>query len=139
MSNSEESAIKREASGGTVSAPMFRGYNELAVHVADPSTASRFYTDVLGCSLVRSEEDCVEVTNGALRLFLLRDPSQAHDLVVPSFDVPDREAALVHLKASGCRFVAIGPHAPGGVYARDTFGVVFDVIERPSTAGDMKA
>jgi hypothetical protein len=29
----------------------------------------------------------IEVTNGALRLFLLRDPAPTHDVVVPSFDV----------------------------------------------------
>lgn len=114
---------------------MFRGNNELAVHVAIPAAAARFYTDVLGCTLVRSDEDCIELTSGGLRLFLLRDPSPTHDVVVPSFDVPDREAALAHLKASGCTFVPIGPHAPEGVYVRDPFGVIFDVIERPRPPG----
>ena len=55
-----------------------------------------------------------------------------HVAVVPSFDVPDRAAALERLQAAGCTLVPIGPHAPGEHYVRDPFGVVFDVIERRS-------
>lgn len=113
---------------------VFRGNNELALHVPDPATASRFYVGILGCTMVRSESDCVELVSGALRLFLLRDPAPTHDAVVPSFDVPDRAAALSRLEAAGCTFVPIGPHAPEGVYVRDPFGVIFDVVERPDIA-----
>jgi hypothetical protein len=60
----------------------------------------------------------------------LRDPERTYDAVVPSFDVPDRAAALARLRAAGCTFVPVGPHAPGEVYVKDPFGVVFDVIER---------
>jgi len=49
---------------------------------------------------------------------------------VPSFDVPDRDAALAALERAGCRLIPIGPHAPDGVYVQDPFGAVFDVIER---------
>ena len=49
----------------------FRGNNELALHVPDPATAVAFYVDVLGCTEVSRTPDCIEVTNGALRLFLL--------------------------------------------------------------------
>ena len=110
--------------------PAFRGNNELALHVADPAAAAEFYTRVLGGTLVDRTTDCIEVVSGALRLFLLRDPAPTHDRVVPSFDVPDRAAAIERLRAAGCTFVPIGPHAPGGVYVRDPFGVIFDVIER---------
>ena len=109
----------------------FRGNNELALHVADPVAAAGFDTNVLGCTLISTDEDCIELRSGSLRLFLLRDPSRTHDAVVPSFDVPDRAAALAHLEAAGCTFIPIGPHAPGGVYVRDPFGVIFDVVERP--------
>jgi hypothetical protein len=70
------------------------------------------------------------LTNGALRLYLLRDPVRTHDAVVPSFDVTDRAAALARLQSAGCTLVPIGPHAPGEFYVRDPNGVVFDVIER---------
>ena len=70
------------------------------------------------------------MTNGALRLYLLRDPARAHDAVIPSFDVPDRAAALAKLRAAGCRLIPIGPHAPDGFYVQDPHGVVFDLIER---------
>ena len=110
----------------------FVGNNELALHVSDPSAAERFYTDILGCMVVDRTPDCISLTNGALRLYLLRDPVRTHDAVVPSFDVPDRAAALARLQAAGCRLVPIGPHAPGEFYVQDPQGVVFDVIERGS-------
>ena len=108
----------------------FTANNELALHVPDPAAAESFYTEVLGCVVVDRTPDCISLTNGMLRLYLLRDPVRTHDAVVPSFDVPDRAAALARLAAAGCRFVPIGPHAPGEVYVQDPFGVIFDVIER---------
>lgn len=108
----------------------FSANNELALHVADPASAERFYTDTLGCVVVDRSPDCISLTNGALRLYLLRDPERSHDAVVPSFDVSDRARALERLKAAGCSLVPIGPHAPGECYVRDPHGIVFDVIER---------
>jgi hypothetical protein len=61
----------------------------------------------------------------------LRDPKPSHEPVVPSFDVPNRAAALASLQVAGCTLVPIGPHAPGEHYLRDPHGVLFDVIERP--------
>lgn len=108
----------------------FTANNELALHVPDPIAAERFYTAVLGCTVVDRTPDCISLTSGLLRLYLLRDPVRTHDAVVPSFDVSDRAAALTQLQAAGCTLVPIGPHAPGGVYVQDPFGVVFDLIER---------
>lgn len=108
----------------------FSGNNELALHVADPSAAEAFYTGTLGCTMVNRTPDCIELTSGALRLYLLRDPVPTHDAVVPSFDVPDRAAALTRLQAAGCTLVPIGPHAPGDFYVQDPHGIVFDVIAR---------
>ena len=112
----------------------FRANNELALHVPDPASAVVFYVDVLGCTVASRSPDCIEVTSGALRLFLLRDPMPAHDVVVPSFEIPDRAAALRALVSAGCTLVPIGPHSPDGVYVRDPHGVLFDLIERPSAA-----
>ena len=108
----------------------FRANNELALHVPDPAAAARFYERVLGGVVADRTADWIEVRSGALRLFLVRDPVPTHDVVVPSFDVPSRTAALERLQAAGCTLVPIGPHAPDGVYIRDPFGVLFDVIER---------
>jgi catechol 2,3-dioxygenase-like lactoylglutathione lyase family enzyme len=110
--------------------PNFRANNELALHVPDPEAAAAFYVNVLGGTRQSTSADCIEIANGALRLFLLRDPVPTHDVVVPSFDVPDRAEALRGLVAAGCTLIPIGPHSPDGVYVRDPFGVVFDVIER---------
>ena len=119
--------------------PPFRGNNELALHVADPEAAAAFYEQVLGGKVVERTPDCIEVRSGALRLFMLRDPAPTHDVVVPSFDVPDRAAALKHLQAAGCTLIAIGPHAPDGFYVRDPFGAIFDVIERKPFVFDAPA
>ena len=112
----------------------FRANDELALHVADPAAAAAFYVGVLGCRVTDRSPDCISLANGALRLYLLRDPERTHDAVVPSFDVPDRAAALAALQAAGCTLIPIGPHAPDGVYVRDPFGVVFDLVERPVDA-----
>ena len=110
--------------------PQFSANNELALHVPDPAAAESFYVGVLGCVVFDRSPDCISLSNGALRLYLLRDPARTHDAVVPSFDVRDRAAAIATLQAAGCSLVPIGPHAPGGFYLQDPFGVVFDVVER---------
>jgi catechol 2,3-dioxygenase-like lactoylglutathione lyase family enzyme len=122
-----------DSRGVMMSSPStFAANNELALHVADPAAAERFYVGVLGCELVRRTPNCVALRSGALRLYLLRDPAPGHEAVVPSFDVPDRPAALAALEAAGCTLVPIGPHAPGEYYVRDPHGVLFDVVERPA-------
>lgn len=108
----------------------FAANNELAIHVADPETAAAFYVNVLGCLIFARDPDCISLSNGQLRLYLVRDPVRTHDAVVPSFDVPNRDAALKKLLAAGCTLTPIGPHSPGGMYVRDPFGVIFDVIQR---------
>jgi catechol 2,3-dioxygenase-like lactoylglutathione lyase family enzyme len=111
--------------------PAFVANNEVALHVADIAAAESFYVRVLGCAVVSRTDECIALRNGALRLYLLRDPAPAHEAVVPSFDVPSRADALRALQAEGCTLVPVGPHAPGEHYLRDPFGVLFDVIERP--------
>jgi len=109
---------------------IFSANNELALHVPDPAAAERFYTETLGCVVTDRTPDCISLRNGALRLYLLRDPVRTHDAVIPSFDVADRAAALTQLQVAGCTLVPIGPHAPDGYYVRDPYGVIFDLIER---------
>lgn len=108
----------------------FAANNELALHVPDPAAAESFYTEVLGCVVTDRTPDCISLRSGALRLYLLRDPARTHDAVVPSFDVPDRAAAIAMLRDAGCTLVPIGPHAPDDFYLRDPSGVIFDVVER---------
>jgi catechol 2,3-dioxygenase-like lactoylglutathione lyase family enzyme len=108
----------------------FHANNELALHVADPARAAEFYVQCCGGVVADRTPDRIEVVSGSLRLFLLRDAAPTHDRVVPSFDVPDRAAALERLRNAGCTFVPIGPHAPNDVYVRDPSGVIFDVVAR---------
>lgn len=108
----------------------FVANNELALHVADPASAEKFYTEVLGCVVFNRAPDCISLTNGALKLYLLRDPAPTHDAIVPSFSVTNRAAALARLQSAGCALVPIGPHSPGESYVKDPHGIVFDVVER---------
>ena len=118
------------ASGGKPVPVAFVANNELALHVADPAAAEKFYTEVLGCVVFDRKPDCVSLTNGALKLYLLRDPAPTHDAVIPSFSVKNRATALARLQSEGCALVPIGPHAAGEFYVKDPYGIVFDVVER---------
>src|SRR6476469_964228 len=109
---------------------LFSATHELAFHVPNPEAAEEFYTRILGCTVVERSPDFISLTNGALRVYLVRDPERTHLGAVPSFEVHDRGAALVELQAVGCVLVPIGPHAPGEYYVRDPNGIVFDVVER---------
>jgi histidine triad (HIT) family protein len=115
-------------------AQQFTANDELALHVPDPAAAESFYVDTLGCVVFDRAPDCISLKNGALRMYLLRDPHPSHEQVVPSFDVKNRAEALARLQAAGCSLVPIGPHAPGEHYVRDPFGILFDVVERRTPA-----
>lgn len=125
-----EGYIAALASGGKPAAVNFVANNELALHVADPTIAEKFYTEVLGCAVFNRAPDCISLTNGALKLYLIRDPAPTHDAVILSFSVTNHATALARLQSAGCTLVPIGPHAPGKSYVRDPHGVVFDVVER---------
>jgi catechol 2,3-dioxygenase-like lactoylglutathione lyase family enzyme len=127
-----EGYIAALKTGGKPVPVNFVANNELALHVADPEAAEKFYTEVLGCAVFNRAQDCISLTNGALKLYLLRDPAPTHDTVIPSFSVTNRAAALARLQAAGCALVPVGPHAPGESYVKDPQGIVFDVVERPT-------
>ena len=118
------------ASGGKPVPVSFVANNELALHVTDPAAAEKFYTEVLGCVVFNRAPNCISLTNGALKLYLLRDPAPTHDAVIPSFSVANRAAALARLQSAGCALVPIGPHAPGEFYVKAPHGIIFDVVER---------
>jgi catechol 2,3-dioxygenase-like lactoylglutathione lyase family enzyme len=125
-----EGYIAALKTGGKPVPVNFVANNELALHVADPAAAEKFYTEVLGCVVFNRAPDCISLTNGALKLYLLRDPAPTHDAVIPSLSVTNRAGALARLQSAGCSLVPIGPHAPAGFYVRDPHGIVFDVVER---------
>ena len=110
------------------SAVSFRSNCEIAIHVPDLARAEAFYAGVLGFRLVGRTADQLEFDTGALRLYVNRD-ADALRTYIPSIDVPDYAAARRHLLAAGCQTVPVGMHA-GGVYFRDPFGFVFDIVER---------
>jgi catechol 2,3-dioxygenase-like lactoylglutathione lyase family enzyme len=125
-----EGYIAALATGGKPVPVNFVANNELALHVPDIAAAEKFYVEVLGCTVTKRAADCISLTSGPLKLFLLLDPARTHDRVVPSFSVKNRALAIARLQSAGCTLVPIGPHAPGQSYVKDPHGVVFDVVER---------
>ena len=104
----------------------FTSNTEVAIHVPDLEVARAFYVDVLGFRLATMTADYLELDSGALRLYVNRDEDNVRSFI-PSFDVPNLAADKEHLDAAGCETVHL---ANGGVYFKDPFGLVFDIIQR---------
>jgi catechol 2,3-dioxygenase-like lactoylglutathione lyase family enzyme len=116
------------AGNGTDSRLTFASNGDIAVHVSSLEKAEHFYGQVLGFKLVGKTGRQLEFDAGKLRLYVNLDsrPLASH---VPSFEVPDREAARQYLESAGCKAVHINAH-PGLYYMRDPFGLLFDIAER---------
>lgn len=117
--------------GAAAAQVAFRSNNEIAIHVPDLTKAEAFYTGVLGCRVLAKTEDHLELETGALRLYVTQDADSLRSYI-PSFDVPDLDAAKAHLKTAGCSTI---PLPSGGVYFQDPFGFAFDLIERELPRG----
>jgi histidine triad (HIT) family protein len=57
----------------------FSANNELALHVPDLAAAESFYVNTLGCVVFDRTPDCISLKNGALRMYLLREPRPMHE------------------------------------------------------------
>lgn len=110
--------------------PMFRSNREIAIHAPDLDRAEGFYVGILGFQLLSRSTDQLVIDTGELRLYVNRDAFTSISYI-PSFDVPDHEAARQELLAAGCKTFKSGAH-PDAVYFVDPFGFVFDIIERRS-------
>jgi catechol 2,3-dioxygenase-like lactoylglutathione lyase family enzyme len=104
----------------------FTSNTEVAIHVPNLDEARAFYVGVLGFRLMTMTADYLELDSGALRLYVNRDEKNLRSFI-PSFDVPDLAAAKEHLASAGCDTVQLDS---GGVYFKDPFGLVFDIIQR---------
>jgi catechol 2,3-dioxygenase-like lactoylglutathione lyase family enzyme len=109
---------------------VFVAGNELALHVADPAKAEKFYTQELGCAVVSRGPRGATLTNGALKFCIVGDPVPAVNAVIPCFSVTNRAAALTRLQSAGCALVRIGPNTPAKTYVKDPNGIVFELVER---------
>jgi len=99
---------------------------KVAIHVPDLKVARAFYERVMGFRMVARTADCLELDSGVLRLYVNWDEKNVHSFV-PSFNVPELASANKHLTEAGCETVEL---ESGGVYFKDPFGLVFDIIQR---------
>jgi catechol 2,3-dioxygenase-like lactoylglutathione lyase family enzyme len=104
----------------------FKSNAEVAIHVPDLDVARAFYEGVLGFRMVSRTADYLELDSGALRLYVNRDEKDIRSFI-PSLDVPNLTAAKEHLANARCETVAL---ESGGMYFKDPFGLVFDIIQR---------
>jgi catechol 2,3-dioxygenase-like lactoylglutathione lyase family enzyme len=112
---------------------VFRSNSEIAIHVTDLAQAEAFYGGVLGFQVIARNDEQLEFDTGALRLYVNRDETLRS--YIPSFDVPDLEAAKRHLEAAGCK-TAMRASETGVTYYLDSFGFAFDIVERHRLAND---
>jgi catechol 2,3-dioxygenase-like lactoylglutathione lyase family enzyme len=105
----------------------FRTNLDIAVHVSDLAQAEAFYGDVLGFRLVSKSDEHLEYDSGALRLYI--NCCEPGSSFIPSLDVNDLQGASQYLQNAGCTLI---PLPGGGMYVRDPFGLLIDLIERPT-------
>lgn len=117
--------------GAAAAQVAFRSANEITIHVPDLAQAEAFYAGVMGGRVLAKTDDSLELETGALRLFVTRDPDSLRPYI-PSYEVPDLDAAKAHLKTAGCTTIEL---PSGGVYFQDPFGFAFDLIERSFPRG----
>ena len=108
--------------------PRFQSSRDVAIHVPDLTRAEAFYCGVLGLELRRRSPDQLVIETGTFTLWVNRDDERRSGFI-PSFDVPNREAARLALEAAGAKPLSGTEHAHG-FYVADPFGFTIDVIER---------
>ncbi len=104
----------------------FRTNTDVNIYISDLAKAEEFYGDTMGFRQVSKSKDHLEYDSGALRLNIhCGDPSR---LFIPSIDVNDLAGASQYLENAGCILIQL---PGGGLYFRDPFGLLFELVERP--------
>lgn len=102
----------------------FRSNNCVSVHLPDLRKAEAFYSGVLGFRLLAKTAAQLEYDTGRFLLYINKAATVRPP--IPSFTVINAAAAKAHLESSGCEIVE---DRGGGLYFKDPFGMVYDVIE----------
>ena len=107
--------------------PVFRANHEVAVHVTDLEEARRFYQGLLGFHLVEEGEDGLVFDAGPFHLYVI--PHSEAICPILSMDVDDLETARARLAEGGAEVVR---ETEDGLDFEDPFGILWDVVRRPS-------
>ena len=102
----------------------FRSNNCVSVHLPDLRKAEAFYSGVLGFRLLSKTASQLEYDTGRFLLFVNKGAKARPP--IPSFTVINAAAAKSHLESNGCEVIE---DRKGGLYFKDPFGMVYDVIE----------
>ena len=107
--------------------PVFNATSCIAIHLPDLDKAAAFYSGVLGFEIVGRSDSELELSAGPLMLYVNKDLSAKRGFI-PSVETTNFDEARAQLLAAGCTVVhEYGP--PRGMYFRDPFGQLMDVIE----------
>lgn len=104
--------------------PEFTGNTSIAIRVNDLNIAKKFYAENLGLKIVYQTSEMLVFDTGSFQLFVEKD-DHAHP-PVPSFTVDDISQTKDHLIQAGSEIVR---EFKGGLWFKDPFGIVYDVIE----------
>jgi catechol 2,3-dioxygenase-like lactoylglutathione lyase family enzyme len=105
----------------------FQSNKDVAIHVSDLKRAEQFYAGVLGLRVIARSDSQLHLDAGSFNLWV--NVADAARSFIPSFDVPDYEAAERHLVAAGCKKIQSSTEG-GYAYFQDPFGFTFDIIAR---------
>ena len=96
----------------------------VAIHVDDLGKAERFYSDVLGFSLIGKTAKQLEYNTGHFLLSVNKGTKIEHP--IPSFSVRNVADAKTLLKKNGC---SITDDRGSSFYFTDPFGLTYDVVK----------
>jgi hypothetical protein len=103
---------------------MYRSNNCIAIHLKDITAAENFYTNVMKFSLLTKSEAHLEYDTGHFLLCVNRDLNTQPP--IPGFTVKDIGSARRSLLENGCIILREDQRS---LHFRDTFGIVYDVVE----------
>jgi catechol 2,3-dioxygenase-like lactoylglutathione lyase family enzyme len=121
------------------------GVAHFSIPVSDPERSTRFYTDVVGCKLLRAHPDqgMTFLDAGGVAVLLIKTPyaptTAISNTVHHAFTLPtgDYQAGLAHLRAKGVKIELEEDRRRGTIngpraYFYDPDGTVLEYIDRTS-------
>lgn len=102
----------------------FQSNNCVAIHVKDLKKAEKFYTGVMGFTLLGKSGKQLEYQTGHFLLFVNKGSKTQSP--IPSFNVKSVIEAKGLLKKNGCTILV---DRGNSLYFRDPFGIVYDIIK----------
>lgn len=99
----------------------------IAFETKQRKEASEFYKKVMGLKATDEKEFFTEFSNGSTQFFVV-DQDKCPGLML-DFIVEDKEKAMEHLKANGCKIIQ-WQGKDKDCFVQDPFGLVFNLTQK---------